>query len=108
MATIKELWSNYKTKMEDSIDTMFKKIFHIRQLGEMNEDDVVITNEVIRIYRETMKLADNASKAYDENVAEMRKEVEDLKEQNKKIISMLEEIKRNTNKKELPAEVKFR
>lgn len=107
MATMKELWNNYKAKMEDSIDTIFKKSFHIRQLGEMNEDDVVMTNEVIRIYRESMKLADKASKMYDENVAEMRKEVEDLKEQNKKIISMLEEIKRNT-KKELPAEVKFR
>lgn len=91
--TMKEAWKQFEEVAKKSVNKMFKESFEFSDLGEMSEENVIQMNETIRLYRASRKLMETMCVIYDHDVAKLRKEVTELKEQNEKILEILEEIR---------------
>jgi len=94
MATMKETWKNYfEVTLKKSVNKIFKETFEFSDLGEMSEENIVQMNESIKLYRASRKFMEEMCDVYDKDVAKLKQEVAELKEQNEKILAILEEIR---------------
>ena len=103
-------WEEFEDILKTSVNRMFKECLDFSEIAEMNEESIVCMNETIRLYRGCKEFFDKIFEIYDRDITDIEAELNDVKEQNSKILAKLDTIReaqRNATIEEIMAQTKM-